>query len=413
MANMKETVTRPLSPLVQTSDTGQTSGIVTSETSNDNGPSIKTNNNKSNKKEAICLQPKTSEKITATSTVKSRGKGTGKAKNVIERETLPSTALRCVSLAFLLRFTDHYKLWHHLTKDVVGEVIVPLSKQQQCVWSDIDPSISLLQPDDIAPPQIFVSHAWTNSWGLLVLGVKAYAEFNKVSAEKLTCWIDIFVINQHNYMQELKQLDRVIEVCGNFIQIIDSECAVPLTRVWCLYEVMSRLKHKKSGGLTVTVASITPPSESQSIDTCSDVDGNIDNKVEITSHNAADSSAVTTTITSTPVRPTLLLASQNRIDTVLKQVNMEKAQATYPEDVEKILNLVRTEIPGGFSTVNAQVREALVRNSVLNMFQNAAGAAGSKVVRKGEKKGRHKAGGKSSGITCLSIYHLSALAMPC
>jgi hypothetical protein len=124
---------------------------------------------------------------------------------------------------------------------------------------DLDASVSLLQPQETGPPQIFVSHAWSNSWGLLVLGLQAYAEFYNVSAKKLTCWIDIFVINQHNYMQELQQLDTVIEVCRNFIQIIDSESALPLGRVWCLYEVMSRIKHKKTGGLTVAVASITPP----------------------------------------------------------------------------------------------------------------------------------------------------------
>ena len=335
----------------------------------------------------------------------------------ITRESLPSTALRCVSLSFLLRFTDHYQLWHHLTRDVVSEVIAPLSKEQQCVWSDLDPAVSLLESSDIAPPQIFVSHAWTNSWGLLVLGVQAYAKFHKVNAKKLICWIDVFVINQHNYMQELKQLDRVIEVCANFIQIVDSEHAVPLGRVWCLYEVMARLKYKKNGGLTVTVASITPPEET--VSTTSD-GGNNSSSHSGSSTNTSTNITITTTTTTTttsttapnaatapvtttaPARPHLLPATHSRIQAVLQQVDMEQAQASYPEDVEKILQLVRTQIRGGFATVNAQVREALMHNAMLNIFEGAvgAGAAGGagkgKSANKGGKKEKHKTGGKNS-----------------
>lgn len=308
-------------------------------------------------------------------------------RNVVSIESLPSTALRCVSLSFLVRFTDHHQLWHRKTKDVVRDIIVPLSESEQCVWSDLEPATSLLHPEeDIGPPQIFVSHAWTNTWGLLVLALVSYAEFHGVSPVKLKCWIDIFVINQHNYMQELAQLDAVIAVCGNFIQIVDSENAVPLKRVWCLYEVMARIKHKKGGKITVTVASITPPLPAA------------------TSTSSASPSPGSSDVTSsegtppTPAAPELILAPQKRIDELLRHVDMQRAEASYPADVEKIFRLVRTEVPGGFKTVNAEVQQALVQNSILNTFkQAAAAAAGPSAGKKQGGRGGGAARGKGRG----------------
>ena len=198
-----------------------------------------------------------------------------------------------------------------------------------------------------------------------MLGLKAYAEFNKVKPEKLTCWIDIFVINQHNYMQELAQLDMVIDVCGNFIQLIDSQNAIPLRRVWCFYEVMSRLKSKKKANkLTVTVASITAPESSGKKDKSND---------------------------KTVTRPELVLASKKRMDEVLNNVNMEKAEATYPQDVDKIFSRVRAEIQGGFQTVNAEVKQALVQSAVLNTLEIAA------KLSDGGKKGKGNGGKKAKG----------------
>mmetsp|Transcript_7926 Transcript_7926/g.13142 ORF Transcript_7926/g.13142 Transcript_7926/m.13142 type:complete len:415 (-) Transcript_7926:180-1424(-) len=278
---------------------------------------------------------------------RARGMNARHNKKPVDRSTLPSTATRCVSLAFLIRFTNHYNMWHKQTKDVVKEVIVPATSEIKSVWSDLEDSQSLLMNGDVGPPQVFVSHAWSNIWGLLVLSLKFFAETHHIDPQKLICWIDVFVINQHNYMQELKQLDEVIKLCANFIQVVDTETALPLRRVWCLYEVMARLQHctKKSGGLVIVVGSV--------VSVVSAADASNDN-------------------VSGEEKVQIKLAEQEDITRLFETVDMQKAEASYPADVEMIFKRVRETIKGGFTTVNNEVRTALVECACRTAFAVAA-----------------------------------------
>eukprot|EP00873_Tetraselmis_striata_P004645 jgi/Tetstr1/424909/TSEL_015403.t1 len=288
----------------------------------------------------------------------------------VDVATLPSTARRCVSLSFLLRLTDHYGLWDKTTRDVVAEVIVPLTKEKACCWSELDPETSLLREGELGPPQVFVSHAWSNSWALLVQSLESFATANGAGRAKLMCWIDIFVINQHNYMSELSQLSDVIGVCANFIQCVDTDTALPLGRVWCLYEVFSRLQSKKGrGGLFIVVASVEQAA------------AGLDK-------GAAPGEGGESGGIGGRARPGLMAASKREMEQLLANVDMEKAEATYPEDVEKIFAMVRT-LPGGFAAVNAQVQEALVHCAVRNTLEeiaNGRGGAGTSGDSGGTKK---------------------------
>lgn len=76
---------------------------------------------------------------------KTTTKSTTGGKKAVDVASLPSTARRCVSLSFLLRFTEHYDLWHKTTRDVVADVIVPLTKDKACCWSELEPETSLLR----------------------------------------------------------------------------------------------------------------------------------------------------------------------------------------------------------------------------------------------------------------------------
>lgn len=99
-------------------------------------------------------------------------------------------------------------------------------------------------------------------------------------------------------------------------------------------------------------------------------------------------------------RPELVLSPQSVISSLLQTVDMERAEATYPQDVERILQLVRTTIPGGFKTVNAQVQQALMQNAVLNTLQEASVAisSGPKGKKGSGRDGKHSIADLYSGL---------------
>ena len=274
-------------------------------------------------------------------------------KRGIAVNSLPSTAKRCVSLSFILRFTKHFNLWHKKTFEVVKEIIVPMTSNAQVAWADLPPEESLCEEGEIKPPQLFLSHAWSNSWGLLVLALENYAKFNNADHKKLTCWIDIFVINQHCYMTELKQLDDVINICANFVQVIDTTTALPLRRVWCLYEVMVRLqdeqgeskgktketketkvaaksKHKKSKAITLVIGDLKFPTPTVTGTVRPCIISNISHFIShFISHSISliTDGATTTKIESESI-PDLVMATEKECLKLFQNVQMEKSEAT-------------------------------------------------------------------------------------
>ena len=351
----------------------------------------------------------------------------------IDVSTLPSTAKRSVSLAFLSRFTEHFDLWDKSTVEVVKNVIVPATAEAKCCWSELPPEQSLLRFDatqkgtgvtgsaataraaeleqqfgrcvDLGPPQLFVSHAWTTprGWGLLVTALEQFARHHGAAPEKLTVWVDVFVLNQHNYMNELQQLDQVIEVCANFVQVLDSREAVPLRRVWCLYEVVQRLRHRKP--LVVVVGELefeaavekeggtekggSDGAESQEIAEKAEsgespsaapapCQQSKECKVSVSSPSEATAACTGTASAKTKVKFSYKEASKAQVEKLLKTVDMQKAQASYPEDVDKIIAQSKKLISGGFAEINRQVREALYQKAILSVLNQAAkqGSAG-------------------------------------
>jgi hypothetical protein len=341
---------------------------------NSNSKDIKDNKKSSNPdKAAVVIQARVRGVKTRE---KSKTTNKNKTSKTIEISSLPSTAKRCVSLSFLIRFTNHFQLWNKLTSEVVREVIVPITSDRKVVWTDLDTNESLLHDGDIGPPQIFISHAWMNKWSLLVLGIKSYADTNNINYNKLLCWIDIFVINQHNYMSELKQLDDVIKICANFIQIIDTSLAIPLGRVWCLYEVMARIRtcNKKNGGIVVIVGEIIPTSSESNVIVSDEISHATTSESQLKDSNDSGTSAHSnnnissnhTDINTFPVE--LQLATQQQISKLFTSVNMENSNATVLADRNMIFKQVHDTIKGGFVTVNTQIQNALASSACMSTF---------------------------------------------
>ena len=110
-------------------------------------------------------------------------------------------------------------------KEVQEQIIIPATDDFIQCSSFIDK----LWPNNIyVTPHAFISHAF---------GDKI---IDAVFAE-IYIWIDIFVINQHNLGADLLgglTLKATIEASGSVVVCLDKD-AVPLSRLWCLYEIGS------------------------------------------------------------------------------------------------------------------------------------------------------------------------------
>ena len=160
-----------------------------------------------------------------------------KAKDLSLVQTLPEVAKRSVSLDFLLRFTESNDCWAWSTEDVVKKVIKPATAKFECAFCELPAmGVQAIYENEVGPPRVFVSHAWQNSWGLMVSALlDLTARHGKETS--FTCWIDCFAINQHlDTTNKLEELEQTVAVSSNFLQICDAK-TLPFRRAWPIYEV--------------------------------------------------------------------------------------------------------------------------------------------------------------------------------
>ncbi|XRB18787.1 EF-hand domain-containing protein [Pseudoscourfieldia marina] len=98
----------------------------------------------------------------------------------------------------------------------------------------------------VSAPTYFISHAWNSLFVDLVESVKG-ALAGAAQADTYV-WLDIFAINQDDTggvfsaMAELddgKTLASTVETSRATLVVLDKERVIPLTRLWCLYEIGS------------------------------------------------------------------------------------------------------------------------------------------------------------------------------
>uniref|UniRef100_A0A7S3BLX9 Uncharacterized protein n=1 Tax=Haptolina ericina TaxID=156174 RepID=A0A7S3BLX9_9EUKA len=252
------------------------------------------------------------------------GKGKpGKAdKKSAERkkvQTLPEVAKRSVSLDFLLRFTEANDCWGWTTVEVVEKIIKPATAKFECAYCELPAyGVQAIYENEVGPPRLFMSHAWENSWGALVIGVQKLAEHHQ-EIPLLTCWIDCFAINQHGAQERLKELESTVAVSSNFMIIGDPPAV--FTRAWCLYEVVTWLF---SGKKKISLCAGTLDEASRTF---------------ITAEPAAVAAAV-------------------------DGINLASAKASVARDSDEIFKLVRERIPGGMEAVNETVKGALMTEAL-------------------------------------------------
>lgn len=203
-----------------------------------------------------------------------------------------------MSLDFLIEFTWEHNAWHTPTEEVVRSIIIPAvlsdqphsdqpsSPSQACVSpvsspvagsrslqprspgaptknrttgavpSDAEatraavPYTALLEPHQVGPPEIFVSHAWSNPFGLLVAACrKLVSDSDKLPRRDkslpLYIWVDVFAVTQQAgeaQRCDLAGLEPTIArpECTTLV-VLDAEAAVPLTRIWCIFEIYATI----------------------------------------------------------------------------------------------------------------------------------------------------------------------------
>ena len=151
---------------------------------------------------------------------------------------LEAIASAAVSLAFLTDF--HERCVAPLpggaalsTGQVVSALVVPCTRAAGCV------AFTSLVPRAVGKPHAFASHAFGNPFALLVAALRA--RFADAVAAEVYVWVDIFAINQHAPGSDLhggKALARTIEIAAETLVVLDPD-ALPLSRLWCLYEIGS------------------------------------------------------------------------------------------------------------------------------------------------------------------------------
>ena len=141
-----------------------------------------------------------------------------------------------MSLQFLVEFYEQVVKPYNPTmtvKQVQEEIIIPATNDLKCSFID------KLLPNMYVTPHAFISHAFNNQLIIMVESLKAY--FKGAVFAEIYVWIDIFIINQHRPGDDLldgRTLKATIEASESVVVCLDKN-TLPLSRLWCLYEIGS------------------------------------------------------------------------------------------------------------------------------------------------------------------------------
>jgi len=90
---------------------------------------------------------------------------------------------------------------------------------------------------------VFISHAWRNRFGALVEAISSWEREDK-SREGAYYFFDIFAINQHDPWSDLKCIEDLIANSKALLLVLSPlNNPIPLSRVWCLFEIHAAIKH--------------------------------------------------------------------------------------------------------------------------------------------------------------------------
>ncbi|EDQ92500.1 uncharacterized protein MONBRDRAFT_22231 [Monosiga brevicollis MX1] len=130
--------------------------------------------------------------------------------------------------------------------EICTQYVMPLTEARACAWVDLllkDP----VHKFNLAPATVFASHAWKYSFAITVDTILRH-EFRE--APGAYYWIDLIPNNQHiatdlpyewwcnTFQENIKRIGRVLLVMSPWRD------PIPMTRAWCLFEMMNALHGK-------------------------------------------------------------------------------------------------------------------------------------------------------------------------
>ena len=245
-------------------------------------------------------------------------------------------------------------------RDVHRFVIKKKTHGMLCRYIELDEVANAVDSDgqpSVGPADVFVSWTWDTPWETVMGTLRAHAAaVSSAGRRPLRYWIDIFAINQHTALppwlcdtslgaacrgckgvsQDMMSMDEMAEgrtdkgfervinsvACRETLLVIESwSNPRPISRVWCLYEVLLTLLAAQRGeGCRVVVG--LPVHEQQQLAAALETD-------------------------------------LSWVQRVIGAVDGENAEATRPEDRDKIFWAVRRLLPRGFVDLNSAVKDAL------------------------------------------------------
>lgn len=163
---------------------------------------------------------------------------------------------RAVTLEFLLEWTWTHDAWTTPTCILVRDLIIPATAKTGGPYTDLLPSNS------VGRGSLFISHAWSNPFGLLVAAARKYVSTSKFpKGRPVFIWVDIFAITQKRgeaQQKELAQLEPTIADPACTTLLVLDTAARPLSRCWCIFEIYATLYHAvRFGKLQVRAGTVT------------------------------------------------------------------------------------------------------------------------------------------------------------
>ena len=246
---------------------------------------------------------------------------------------------------------DHASIWHAVhshAKPVGAATACPWDGKQGCAYVDL-----LVDDDDVGRADALLSY----SWGYLVAEVSAalsaWCDRQKRDPKRTRIWICSLCLNQHRMAdasleQDLQKEfgDRVLAI-GRILPMLEPWHEPGyVKRAWCLFELYIAIIRRDM----VEIDIILSPAQALSFHDRINTDG----------------------------------TDAHAIDDALAHIHSENATASLPSDLEEIRALIQS-YSGGFSTLNATVRQYLRRWFVLQGGMKVAANGRTTIARSGRQ----------------------------
>ena len=126
------------------------------------------------------------------------------------------------------------------TADINSRWVQVVTAERRCRLLEMardEVRLGPLDKNDVGVPLYFISHAWKNSFAMLVEGIESFLEN---APEETRVWIDIFSVCQHPGEEQIADVSAFKDVVkasdGGTLVVMDLDRCNPASRAWCVYE---------------------------------------------------------------------------------------------------------------------------------------------------------------------------------